>query len=764
MLSSLSLPPSLLTSATTVSLQSDNLGARSNSQQQQQILQLQQQSVTSLKSLEQTLRCCNVIRVLLRPHIPLLVPTLCKVIEQLTDIASIIDGYRWLTIAVKTLRHVTTSARGNVIEQTNTSVTRIIHTLTSTIFSISSAINSNPQASNLSQCYTVVNECLDTVIVVGRQLGPRFITFDTLIKKAIDTVPSQNLGSSMHGHSSGINAASYLQLSSDIKNGRVAEFGYGDLSDYFGPTSMNGGNAPVNSDDITAGEYDYNGNLLRNRAVGQMFTGGGSKYVMNQAQLQKAWDVTQRTTASDWNEWLRRLRVDLIRESPIAVIRACAALSQAYPPLAHDLFHAAFVSCWQELSEPFQESLVRALQTVFRSNSIPPEILQTLLNLAEFMEHDCEALPISLSTLAELAQKSRAYAKALHYRELEFQMNPVTCFESLININKKLDQYDAAVGVVNVIKKMQQQQPELSKSLTIQDAWLAKLGYWDEALEEYNRSLELNNEDPVAIAGKLKCLDALGRWEEAIKICSDSLDKLKSSTASASTAPSSNIHTKAAVIGARAAWSLSEWDLMDTFVSSLSTDNVDGCFMRAVLATHRDDFATSEILIDQTRKQLDASISALLSESYGRAYNPLIMLQQCAELEEIMEYKKLLRHSSSIENSTNLSSSTPVATPQRPLRHVPRGRSRHATLSSLSQSVDAGNDLQSNSASNNAESGGILISPVQQQVQKHKIQLADKWRKRLRGCYSSGMYGTPNPMHCRYLLYILCICLVCAQN
>jgi len=39
-----------------------------------------------------------------------------------------------------------------------------------------------------------------------------------------------------------------------------------------------------------------------------------------------------------------------------------------------------------------------------------------LLNLAEFMEHDVEALPISLSILAELAQKGHAYAKALHYR------------------------------------------------------------------------------------------------------------------------------------------------------------------------------------------------------------------------------------------------------------------------------------------------------------------------------------------------------------
>jgi hypothetical protein len=54
---------------------------------------------------------------------------------------------------------------------------------------------------------------------------------------------------------------------------------------------------------------------------------------------------------------------------------------------------------------PFQMCQVRALQTAFRSNTIPPEILQTLLNLAEFMEHDVEALPISLSILAELAQK-----------------------------------------------------------------------------------------------------------------------------------------------------------------------------------------------------------------------------------------------------------------------------------------------------------------------------------------------------------------------
>ena len=37
---------------------------------------------------------------------------------------------------------------------------------------------------------------------------------------------------------------------------------------------------------------------------------------------------------------------DLLRESPAPALRACSALAQAYAPLAHELFHAAFVSCW----------------------------------------------------------------------------------------------------------------------------------------------------------------------------------------------------------------------------------------------------------------------------------------------------------------------------------------------------------------------------------------------------------------------------------
>jgi phosphatidylinositol kinase/protein kinase (PI-3 family) len=91
-------------------------------------------------------------------------------------------------------------------------------------------------------------------------------------------------------------------------------------------------------------------------------TGGMQKPLpLNQQQLSRAWDVSQRSTAADWNEWLRRLNVDLLKESPSPALRSCSALAQAYTPLARDLFHAAFVSCWHELSEQYQDSLVRLI-------------------------------------------------------------------------------------------------------------------------------------------------------------------------------------------------------------------------------------------------------------------------------------------------------------------------------------------------------------------------------------------------------------------
>lgn len=51
-----------------------------------------------------------------------------------------------------------------------------------------------------------------------------------------------------------------------------------------------------------------------------------------------------------------------------------------------DLFNAAFMSVWTELSEEMQNNLTDSLYEALKTSD-HSEIIQTILNLAEFMDH-----------------------------------------------------------------------------------------------------------------------------------------------------------------------------------------------------------------------------------------------------------------------------------------------------------------------------------------------------------------------------------------
>ncbi len=61
--------------------------------------------------------------------------------------------------------------------------------------------------------------------------------------------------------------------------------------------------------------------------------------------------------------------------------------------------------------------------------------------------------PASTRTLGALAEKCHAFAKALHYKELEFATNPQSAVEALISINNQLRQPEAAVGVLTIAQR-----------------------------------------------------------------------------------------------------------------------------------------------------------------------------------------------------------------------------------------------------------------------------------------------------------------------
>eukprot|EP00198_Chlamydomonas_reinhardtii_P008241 XP_001697578.1 target of rapamycin, growth-regulatory PI3K-like protein kinase [Chlamydomonas reinhardtii] len=190
---------------------------------------------------------------------------------------------------------------------------------------------------------------------------------------------------------------------------------------------------------------------------------------------------SHRVTKEDWAEWMRNFAVELLKESPSPALRACHGLAQVHPSMARELFAAGFVSCWAELEQGLQEQLVRSLEAALASPTIPPETVTALLNLAEFMEHDDKRLPLDTRTLGALAEKCHAFAKALHYKELEFQTSPQSAIEALIHINNQLRQPEAAVGVLAYAQK--------HLHMELKEGWYEKLCRWDEALDAYERRL-----------------------------------------------------------------------------------------------------------------------------------------------------------------------------------------------------------------------------------------------------------------------------------
>lgn len=349
---------------------------------------------------------------------------------------------------------------------------------------------------------------------------------------------------------------------------------------------------------------------------------GQKKMAVNQQHLKNAWDASQKSTREDWQEWIRRFSVELLKESPSPALRACASLAGIYQPLARDLFNAAFVSCWTELYDQYQEELVRSIERALTSPNIPPEILQILLNLAEFMEHDDKALPIDIRTLGKYAGKCHAFAKALHYKELEFEQDQNSgAVEALITINNQLQQSDAAIGILR--------KAQAYRDVELKETWFEKLQRWEEALAAYRRREKVDPDSFGITMGKMRCLHALGEW----KVLSD-LAQEKWNQASLE-------HRRAiAPLAAAAAWGRGQWELMDSYLSVMKEQTPDRSFFGAILAIHRNQFEEATTYIEKARNGLDTELSALLGESYNRAYNVVVRVQMLAELEEIIKYKQ----------------------------------------------------------------------------------------------------------------------------
>ncbi|RDW62509.1 hypothetical protein BP5796_10811 [Coleophoma crateriformis] len=346
----------------------------------------------------------------------------------------------------------------------------------------------------------------------------------------------------------------------------------------------------------------------------------------NPVYLKASWDTTGRSTKEDWQEWMRRFSVTILTESPNQALRACATLASIYPPLARELFNSAFVSCWGDLMEPYQDDLIQNIGIAIRSPHLSPDLLGILLNLAEFMEHDDKALPIDIRVLGREAGRCHAWAKALHYKELEFlQDQSSDAVGALIQINNQVQQNDAAIGILRRAQLY-------NDGIQLQETWFEKLERWEEALESYQRREQQFPEQARSleiIMGKMKCLHALGEW--------DLLSILAQEHWHTTTL---EIKRAVAPLAATAAWGLGQWNLMDDYLSVMKANTPDRSYFGAILALHHSQFQEATRQVQRAREGLDLELSALVNESYNRAYTVIVRVQMLAELEELIVYKQ----------------------------------------------------------------------------------------------------------------------------
>ncbi|CAD7701599.1 unnamed protein product [Ostreobium quekettii] len=353
------------------------------------------------------------------------------------------------------------------------------------------------------------------------------------------------------------------------------------------------------------------------------------RFNLDERDMGVAWDTAHRYTKDDWAEWMRQLSLRLLSSSPSPALRACKEFAQMIPGMAKDLFPASFISCWSELSDSMQQQLVRSLEAALASPTIPPEIITSLLNLAELMEHDRSQLPLDTRTLGALASKCQAFAKALHYKEVEFQESPKTAVEAILAIYSQLRQPEAADGMLKYAREHLQ--------MELRESWYEKLHKWDKAKEQYERKMQVAHSGTLAhvdaTLGCMRCYGALWEWENLSDLCGQQWEK-----------SDPFVRKEIVPLVAQAAWHMGHWEDMATFLEAAepqkdTPDAATRAFLQSVSAVQSENYEGAWSNIDRARDLLSADLAALAGESYERAYECMVRLQQLTELEEAIRYK-----------------------------------------------------------------------------------------------------------------------------
>jgi hypothetical protein len=111
---------------------------------------------------------------------------------------------------------------------------------------------------------------------------------------------------------------------------------------------------------------------------------------------------------------------------------------------------------------------------------------------------------------------------------------------------------------------------------------------------------------------------------------------------------------------------------MRVYLPYMDEKTVDGAFCRGLLLVHDGKFDDALQVLDMARDLMYTEVSALVGESYERAYKSVVKAQQVAELEEVIMYRQSYERADGVEHREHLRQMWGGALPRRaPARQQP---------------------------------------------------------------------------------------------
>eukprot|EP01084_Bolivina_argentea_P008495 15901_1 len=223
-----------------------------------------------------------------------------------------------------------------------------------------------------------------------------------------------------------------------------------------------------------------------------------------------------------------------------------------------------------------------------------------------------------------------------------------------MTIYNRLQQQEAAEGIVAFAQKhlLSEYEREKIRLDDMNAQWYEQLNKWQDALDAYERT-QLEEPNNIGLKlGRMRCLAALGNWQRLHRLSKHAWKNIMNIADEKKTENENDFYTKqrVALLGAVASWHLAKWKDMQNFVNRIDENHADGCFYRAILYVHHSYKEEALKFINKTRESLDTELTALVGESYNRAYKLCVRTQQLVELEEILNIKQQQKENDGLIN------------------------------------------------------------------------------------------------------------------